>query len=194
VKISFKPVMAFLMMCIMTTFVSAQETEVDLENLLYMELETGRVVIKMHPEVAPKHVARIKELTRQKFYDGIIFHRVIAGFMAQTGDPEGTGGGGSGQLLEAEFSAVPHYKGMVSMAREGASSSAPEEITRANNSGDSQFFICLAYSPHLDGQYTVWGEVISGMRYVDQIKKGVVPELTDPDKIVTMRVAADVEN
>lgn len=181
-KISFKPVLAFILMCIMPTMSWAQDDVADLENTLYLELTGGRVVIKMLPEIAPNHVARIKELTRQKFYDGIIFHRVIEGFMAQTGDPNGVGSGGSGQYIEAEFSDRPHYKGMVSMAR-----------ASGDNSADSQWFICLGYSPHLDGSYTMWGEVVSGMRYVDKIKKGVVPNLIDPDKIITLRVAADVE-
>ncbi len=160
----------------------AQDNELDLENTLYLELKDGRVVIKMYPELAPNHVARIKELTRQKFYDGLVFHRVLEGFMAQTGDPDGNGSGGSGKNIDAEFSDTPHYKGMVSMAR-----------SDSVNSADSQWFICLGYSPHLDGIYTLWGEVVSGMKYVDKIKKGVVPELTDPDKIITLRVAADVE-
>lgn len=181
-KISFKKILALLVICFMPTLSMAQDNELDLENTLYLELKYGRVVIKMHPELAPNHVARIKELTRQKYYDGIVFHRVLEGFMAQTGDPDGTGAGGSGQKIDAEFSDTTHYKGMVSMARSGSV-----------NSADSQWFITLGYSPHLDGLYTLWGEVVSGMRYVDKIKKGVVPELTDPDKIITLRVAADVE-
>jgi cyclophilin family peptidyl-prolyl cis-trans isomerase len=152
----------------------------DLENMLYLELKTGRVVIQLLPEVAPKHVARIKELARQKFYDGIIFHRVIPGFMAQTGDPTGTGTGGSGQKLPAEFSQTPFERGTIGAAR-----------TADPDSADSQFFICFAPAPHLNGQYTVWGKVIEGMDLVDQIAAGEPP--ANPDKIITLRVAADVE-
>lgn len=158
---------------------------VDYENTLYMELEQGRVVIELRPDVAPQTVARIKELTRQKFYDGIVFHRVIEGFMAQTGDPTGTGMGGSGQNLKAEFNSAPHTRGAVSMAR----ASDPD-------SADSQFFIVLADSPFLDNQYTVFGRVIAGMQFVDQIKKGNPRKngsVDKPDAIKSMVVAADVE-
>ncbi|XXJ20430.1 peptidylprolyl isomerase [Desulfovibrio caledoniensis] len=156
----------------------------DLENTLYLDLADGRVVIEMRPDLAPKHVARIKELARMKFYDGIVFHRVIDGFMAQTGDPTGTGRGGSGQNLPAEFSNAPFKRGTVGMAR----ASDP-------NSADSQFFICFAPAPFLDGQYTVWGQVTSGMEFVDKIKKGTGQSgtVSNPDKIVTLRVAADVK-
>ncbi|MBT5073673.1 MAG: peptidylprolyl isomerase [Kordiimonadaceae bacterium] len=181
-KISIKAFVAFILLTFMPVISMAQNAELDLENTLYLDLKDGRVVIKMFPEVAPNHVAQIKRLTRTGYYDGIIFHRVLEGFMAQTGDPTGTGSGGSGTNIDAEFSDLPHYKGRVSMAR-----------TNDPNSADSQFFICLAFSPHLDGQYTVWGEVVGGMRYVDNIKKGVVPALTDPDKIIKMQVAADVK-
>lgn len=156
----------------------------DLENTLFIELKTGRVVIEMRPDLAPQHVARIKELVREGFYDGIVFHRVTEGFMAQTGDPEGTGMGGSGKNLHAEFSNEAHRRGIVSMAR----SSNP-------NSGDSQFFIVLDDAPHLNGQYTVWGQVVSGMEHVDQIKKGsssMNGKVHNPDKMLTVRVAADV--
>jgi peptidylprolyl isomerase len=155
------------------------------ENLLVMQTTAGGpIVIEMRPDLAPKHVARIKELVRQKFYDGIVFHRVIDGFMAQTGDPTGTGSGGSGTKLPAEFSKEPHVRGTVSMAR-----------TSDPNSADSQFFICFAPANYLDGQYTVWGKVISGMEYVDKIKKGAPRSgtVTNPDKIVTLRVAADAQ-
>jgi peptidylprolyl isomerase len=154
--------------------------ELDKENTLYLDLEAGRVVIAMRPDVAPKHVARIKELARQGFYDGVIFHRVIAGFMAQTGDPTGTGMGGSGKNLEAEFNNLPHMRGTVSMARAGDP-----------NSADSQFFICFNRSAFLDGEYTVWGRVISGMEFVDTIALGEPP--AEPSKIVKMQVAADVK-
>lgn len=157
----------------------------DPENTLIMETSVGGpVVIALRPDLAPNHVKRIKELVRQKFYDGLVFHRVIRGFMAQGGDPTGTGSGGSGQKLNAEFSREPHRRGTVSMAR-----------TNNPNSADSQFFICLDDAPHLDGQYTVWGRVVSGMEIVDRIKKGAPGSgaVDNPDKIVRLRVAADVK-
>jgi peptidylprolyl isomerase len=154
----------------------------DLENTLYLDVPAGRVVIEMRPDLAPEHCAHIKGLVRRGFYDGIVFHRVIEGFMAQTGDPTGTGTGGSGHRLKAEFSAEPHVRGTLSMAR----ASDP-------NSADSQFFICFADAGFLDRQYTVWGKVVSGMEHVDAIKKGAGSSGTvaDPDKIVKMQVAAD---
>jgi peptidylprolyl isomerase len=152
--------------------------DADPENMLNLTLDTGEVVIRLRPDLAPQHVARIKELARDGFYDGIVFHRVIAGFMAQGGDPTGTGMSGSGQKLKAEFSKAPHSRGVVSMAR----ASSPD-------SADSQFFICLDDSRFLDGQYTVWGEVVSGMDAVDALPKGEPPR--NPGKIVSMRVAAD---
>ncbi len=150
----------------------------DKENTLLMETTAGSVVIKLRPDLAPGHVARIKELVREGFYDGVVFHRVIEGFMAQTGDPTGTGMGGSGQKLKAEFSREPHVRGTVSMAR-----------AQNPDSGDSQFFICFADARFLDGQYTAWGNVTSGMDAVDKIKRG--EPVKDPDKIVSMKVAAD---
>ena len=155
----------------------------DLENMIYLELQSGRVVIETRPDLAPIHVARIKELARQGFYDGIVFHRVIEDFMAQTGDPTGTGRGGSGKNLNAEFSGERHVRGTLSMARAGSPDSA-----------DSQFFIVLADAPWLDGQYTVWGRVTEGMEHVDRIKRGdpnMNGTVTEPDKIVRMVVAAD---
>ena len=152
----------------------------DPENTLFLDLQYGRVVIVLRPDLAPKHVERIKQLVRQKFYDGLIFHRVIDGFMAQTGDPRGNGTGGTGQKIPAEFSREPYVRGTVGMAR----SSDP-------NSGDSQFFIMFAATPSLNGQYTVWGRVISGMEFVDKIKRGEPPR--DPDKIIRMQVAADAK-
>jgi cyclophilin family peptidyl-prolyl cis-trans isomerase len=152
----------------------------DPENTLVMETSKGRVSIALRPDLAPKHVARIKELAREGFYDGIVFHRVIDGFMAQTGDPTGTGMGGSGKKLKSEFSKEPHKRGTASMAR----SSDP-------HSGDSQFFICFGDASFLNGQYTVWGEVTEGMENVDKIKRG--EPVKDPDKIVSMKVAADVK-
>jgi len=166
-------------------FVStAAAAATDLENTLYLQLKGGRVVIQLRPDLAPNTVKRIKELVRQKFYDGIVFHRVIDGFMAQTGDPTGTGTGGSGQNLKAEFNNAPHVRGAVSMAR----ASDPD-------SADSQFFIVLADSKFLDHQYTVFGNVVSGMEFVDQVKKGAPDSgaVIDPDKIITLRVAADVQ-
>ncbi len=154
--------------------------QLDPENTLYIELEWGRVTVKMFPEIAPNHVARVKELTRKKFYDGIVFHRVIDGFMAQTGDPTGTGLGGSGQNIDAEFTRTPHMRGTLSMAR------ATEE-----NSADSQFFICFTRVAQLDEPYTVWGRVVDGMEHVDKIKRGEPP--LDPSKMVSVRVAADVD-
>lgn len=157
----------------------------DLENTLYMDLKYGRVVIEMRPDIAPKHVARIKELVRQGFYDGLTFHRVIAGFMVQGGDPRGDGTGGSGQNIPAEFSSEHHVRGVVSMAR-----------ARNPNSADSQFFIMLGDAPYLDNKYTIWGKVVSGMEYVDKIKKGDRRRngaVDNPDKIIRMQVAADAE-
>jgi peptidylprolyl isomerase len=158
----------------------------DLENTLYLDLSYGRVVIQLRPDVAPQTVARIKELARQGFYDGTPFHRVIPNFMAQGGDPTGTGTGGSGKRLEAEFSAVKHVRGTLSMAR-----------SSDVNSADSQFFICFAPAPHLDGQYTVFGQVVEGMEFVDRIKKGDPGDnglVSAPqDRIVKMQVAADAQ-
>jgi len=156
----------------------------DLENTLLMDLKDGQVVIEMLPDFAPKHVERIKELVRKKFYDGVVFHRVIEGFMAQGGDPTGTGTGGSGQNLDAEFSDAKHVRGTLSMAR-----------SQNPNSADSQFFICFSEASHLDGQYTVWGRVVDGMEFVDQIKLGSGSNgmVNDPDKIIKIRVAGDID-
>jgi len=148
------------------------------EDTLIIETSKGNVVVEMRPDLAPNHVARIKELARQGFYDGVPFHRVIEGFMAQTGDPTGTGAGGSGQKLQAEFHAEPHTRGAVSMAR-----------AQSPDSGDSQFFICFDDATFLDRKYTLWGRVIEGMENVDQINKGEPP--ANPDKIVSVKVAAD---
>jgi peptidylprolyl isomerase len=153
-------------------------TTADPENTLIMDTSKGAVTIALRPDLAPGHVARIKELVRDGFYDGLVFHRVIDGFMAQTGCPHGRGTGGSGRKLQAEFSAEKHKRGTVSMAR-----------AMEPDSGDSQFFICFAEAPWLDRQYTVWGEVVDGMEAVDAIEKGEPPR--NPDSIVSMRVAAD---
>ena len=150
----------------------------DPENTLLMETSKGPVTIELRPDLAPGHVTRIKELARQGFYDGLKFHRVIDGFMAQTGCPQGTGTGGSGKRLKAEFSAEKHVRGTVSMARSGDP-----------NSGDSQFFICFDEAPWLNKQYTAWGRVIEGMENIDALAKGEPPKA--PDKIVSVRVSAD---
>jgi peptidylprolyl isomerase len=145
------------------------------ENTLILETTKGNVAIAMRPDLAPGHVARIKELVRDGFYNGVAFHRVIDGFMAQTGCPQGTGTGGSGKKLKAEFSQEKHVRGTVSMAR----AASPD-------SGDSQFFICFAESPWLNGKYTVWGKVIEGMENVDKIKRG--EPVANPDRILSAKL------
>ena len=152
----------------------------DPENTIVMETTKGKVIIQLFPDVAPEHVKRIKELTRDKFYDGIVFHRVIDGFMAQTGDLTGTGMGGSDKPdLKAEFSNMAHERGTCSMAR-----------SQNPNSANSQFFICFDKAPWLDRQYSVWGQVTEGMDSIDKIKRG--EPVSEPDSIISMRVAADV--
>ena len=155
----------------------------DAENALLLKLKDGDVVIEMFPEDAPNHVARIKELVRAGFYNGLKFHRVIDGFMAQTGCPYGNGTGGSGKKLKAEFNRNPHKRGTVSMAR-----------AMLPDSADSQFFICFGDCDWLNGQYTVWGQVTSGMEYVDAIKRGngANGEVENPDEIISMAVIADL--
>ncbi|MBM3529342.1 MAG: peptidylprolyl isomerase [Alphaproteobacteria bacterium] len=148
------------------------------EDTMILETTQGRVTIAMRPDLAPNHVARIKELVRTGFYDGIVFHRVIDGFMAQTGCPQGTGTGGSGKKLKAEFNKERHVRGTVSMAR-----------AQNPDSGDSQFFICFDDATFLDGQYTAWGNVTAGMENVDKIKRG--EPVQNPDKIVKATIAAD---
>ncbi len=163
-----------------------ETTKTDIDNTLYLDLEYGRVVIRMLPDIAPKHVSRIKELVRKRFYDGLTFHRVIEGFMVQGGDPLGNGTGGSGKNIPAEFTTrYSHKRGIVSMAR-----------AMNPNSADSQFFIVTKDAPHLDGQYTIWGYVVKGMEYVDKIKKGDIRRngiVENPDKIIRMLVASDTE-
>ena len=158
----------------------------DPENTLYIDLKDGRVVVQLRPDLAPKHVERVKQLARQGFYDGTPFHRVIEGFMAQGGDPSGTGSGGSDlPNLPAEFTRSAQFqRGTVGAARTGDP-----------NSANSQFFIMFAPSSHLDGQYTIWGEVASGMEFVDKIKRGSggSGSVSNPDKIVRMQVAADAK-
>ena len=167
--------------------IRANAQPLDPENTIYLQLATGRVVIKLRPDLAPNHVQRVKELTRAKFYDGLTFHRVIPGFMAQTGDPNGDGSGGSDKPdLKAEFTPTHFVHGII-----GAALGAGNP-----DSANSQFFICLGDAPWLDGGYTVWGEVVSGMEFVDAVKAGN-PDINDgrvskPDKIVRMQVAADV--
>ena len=149
----------------------------DPENTIEMALEAGSVTIKLRPDLAPQHVARIKELAREGFYDGVVFHRVIPGFMAQGGDPTGTGSSGSSKPnLPAEFSREPHIRGVCSMAR-----------TANPNSANSQFFICFDDATFLDRQYTVWGVVESGMEHVDALPKGEPPR--EPGKIVKAAVS-----
>lgn len=175
----------FLGALFMTTTANASG---DLENTLYLDLKDGRVVIDLRPDLAPKHVAQIKELVRKGFYDGLTFHRVIGGFMAQGGDPEGTGMGGYTDAngreinLPAEFSREPFVRGVLGMAR-------ASDI----NSASSQFFIMLADAPHLNNQYTVWGLVSEGMNFVANIKKGEGRFSGGPDKIVRMQIAADAQ-
>ena len=165
---------------------SDSKPALDPENTLYLDLAQGRVVIQLMPEVAPMHVQQIKTLVRRGFYDGTVFHRVIEGFMAQGGDPTGTGTGGSGMgNVPAEFTKTRRFlRGTVGAAR-----------TSDPNSADSQFFIMFAPAPSLDGQYTIWGQVVSGMEFVDKIKRGSGSSgmVQNPDRIVHVRVAADVK-
>src|SRR6202158_120865 len=158
----------------------------DKENTLYIDLKDGRVVIESLPNLAPNHCKQIKKLAREGKYDGVVFHRVIEGFMAQTGDPQGTGSGGTGEPLQGEVAKEPHVRGTVSMPR-----------TSDPNSARSQFFIVFKDSNFLDGQYTVWGKVVSGMEYVDKIKRGVGQSgavSPPPGKMIKVEVAADAKN
>ncbi|MFN7167917.1 MAG: peptidylprolyl isomerase [Pannonibacter sp.] len=158
---------------------AASAETLDPQNTLYLDLKDGRVTIRLRPDLAPAHVERIKKLAKAGFYDGIVFHRVIDGFMAQTGDPTGTGTGGSDEPdLKAEFSKAPFKRGVLGMAR----ASDPD-------SANSQFFIMFDDGDWLNGQYTVWGEVVDGMEFVDKIKRG--EPVTNPDKIIKMRLATD---
>ncbi|WP_073014377.1 peptidylprolyl isomerase [Roseibium suaedae] len=165
----------------MIATVTARAETLDPENTLYLDLKDGRVVIQLRPDLAPNHVAQIKKLTREGFYDGLLFHRVIDNFMAQTGDPTATGTGGSNEPnLKAEFSDAPFKRGVLGMARAASEDSA-----------NSQFFIMFADGDWLNGEYTVWGQVVSGMEFVDKIAKGEPP--ANPDKIIKMQVAADAK-
>jgi peptidylprolyl isomerase len=167
---------SLLLALLLFTFNPALAQRAEDSDMLRLELTHGPVLIKLRADIAPKHVARIKQLVEQKFYDGHLFHRVIPGFMAQTGDPTGTGTGGSGQKLKAEFTNTPFKRGTLGMAR----SASPD-------SADSQFFICFGRAEWLDGKYTVIGEVVSGMEFVDKIATGEPP--AKPDKIVSLRAA-----
>lgn len=156
----------------------------NVEDFLYMELKDGVVLIELLPDLAPNHVNQIKHLVLQNFYDGLTFHRVIDGFMAQGGCPQGTGSGGVSPSVPAEFSEEKHVRGICSMAR-----------SQEPDSASCQFFICLAEVPSLDGQYSIWGRVIEGMEFVDNIKKGDSANngtVEDPDKIITMYLASSV--
>jgi peptidylprolyl isomerase len=180
-------VLALVLALFAATGAGAQNTALDKENILYIDLKSGRVAIQLRPDLAPNHVARVKKLVREGFYNGIVFHRVIDGFMAQTGDPEGNGTGGSKYPdLKAEFSREPFRRGTIGAAR-----------SRSPNSANSQFFIGLEAAPHLTGQYTVWGQVIRGMPRVDAIKKGATANngsVTNPDKMLKVLVAADAKD
>ncbi|MFV0367990.1 MAG: peptidylprolyl isomerase [Hyphomicrobiaceae bacterium] len=167
------------------SFAQAAPDGLDPENTVIMELKTGKVTIKLRPDLAPQHVARIKKLTREGFYNGVPFHRVIAGFMAQTGDPTGTGTGGSNYPdLPAEFTPTPFERGTLGAAR-----------TSNPDSANSQFFFCFTHTPHLNGQYTVFGQVVDGMTHIDAVKKGQPGSgtVSNPDKIIKMTVMADAK-
>ena len=179
-------VVAFILFAALPTMGNAAPP-LDPENTIYMQLPAGQVVIKLRPDLAPNHVKRVKELTRAKFYDGLTFHRVIPGFMAQSGDPNGDGSGGSKLPdLKAEFTDTNFGRGTIGAAR-----------TPDPDSANSQFFICFQDCSGLNGQYTVWGEVVSGMEFVDKLKAGDPNiddgRVTNPDKIVKMQVAADAK-
>ena len=168
-----------LLIALFSIFIATSSAQAaDPENTLLIQLKTGTVEIELYPAKAPKTVARIKELARKGFYNGIVFHRVIPGFMAQTGDPTGTGTGGSGERLKAEFNDIPHVRGVVSMAR-----------AQDPDSADSQFFIVTKDSNFLDGTYTAFGKVTKGMEFVDKIAQGEPP--ANPDKMISVKVAAD---
>ena len=179
-----KQLFAALALMLMAALPAAAQTAADPQNTVYLQTKDGRIVIRLRPDLAPKHVAQIKALTKRGFYDGVVFHRVIEGFMAQTGDPTGTGTGKSDlPNIPAEFTQTPFKRGTLGMAR-----------SQEPNSANSQFFICLGDSSFLNGQYTVLGEVVSGMDVVDKIKKGdkaANGQVSGPDKIVSMKLAAD---
>jgi peptidylprolyl isomerase len=175
-------VLAAFLLLAATAVAQTPPIDEDPDNVLIMQLKDGPVVIRMRPDLAPGHVKRIKELVRQGFYDGLTFHRVIPGVLAQGGDPKGTGEGGSGKKLKAEFSNEPHMRGTVSMAR-----------ADDDDSADSQFFICLKPSPDFNHRYTIWGKVIRGMEFVNHIEPGDPDSghVINPDRIVSMRIEGD---
>ena len=171
---------------LLSTTLSFAQANLDPQNTIYLDLKDGRVVIKLRPDLAPKHVEQVKALTKRGFYNGIIFHRVITGFMAQTGDPTGTGTGGSDlPNIAAEFSKEPYKRGSVGMAR-----------SQSPNSANSQFYLCFDGCGSLTGQYTLWGDIVSGMEFVEKIKKGSDSDngkVTNPDKIIRMQLMADAK-
>ena len=178
-------ILTVLFTFLISTTAQGDNMSKDPENTIQIELKNGNVVIELLPEVAPNHVNRIKELAREGFYDGVPFHRVIEGFMAQTGDGQnrnGTGGSSKEDLM-SEFNNTPHLRGTVSMAR-----------TSDPNSANSQFFICFAAAPHLDGQYTVFGQVVQGMEYIDSLKRGAPGSgiVDDPDEMISVKVLSDL--
>ncbi len=180
--------LAVVFLVLLVSQVAAQspaDGKVDLENFLYLDTKYGRTVIVLYPKKAPEHVKRVRKLAREGFYDGLKFHRVLHGFMAQSGDPTGTGTGGS-ELpdLNSEFNDIPFNRGVVGAAR-----------TQNPNSANSQFFICFQAAHHLNGQYTAWGKVVYGMEFIDQVKRGrdATGMVDDPDEITSMKVAADVK-
>ncbi|MDX2288647.1 MAG: peptidylprolyl isomerase [Hyphomicrobiaceae bacterium] len=180
-----RSLLSLLFVVLAGTAAIAQSPPLDPENTLVIELKSGKVMIAMRPDIAPKHVERVKQLAREGFYNGIVFHRVIPGFMAQTGDPTGTGSGGSKLPdLPAEFTLTPFERGTIGAAR-----------TNDPNSANSQFFICFTRTPHLNGQYTVWGRVVDGMTHVDAVKKGDDASglVKNPDKMLKVYVLADAK-
>ena len=167
----------FTIMCAASASAQPLPAGTDPQNTLVLDTTQGRIVIKLRNDIAPQHAERLKQLARDHFYDNVPFHRVIDGFMAQTGCPHGTGTGGSGKKLKAEFNKEPHVRGTASMAR-----------AADPNSGDSQFFICFDDASFLNGQYTVWGKVTAGMENVDKIKRG--EPVSNPDRIISAKLAA----
>ena len=176
-----KTILASLVLALfaLTVPATAQAPKLDPENTLIIELKSGKVTIQLRPDLAPKHVERVKTLARQGFYNGIVFHRVIKGFMAQTGDPTGTGTGGSKfGNVKAEFTPTPFERGTVGAAR-----------TNDPDTANSQFFICFTHTPFLNNKYTVWGRVVDGMQHVDAIAAGEPP--ANPDKMLKVYVLKD---
>lgn len=175
----------FLVLATLVAFLASPAAAADQANTVYLDLKDGRVTIELYPEAAPKHVERFKTLIKQGFYDGLKWHRVISGFMAQTGDPTGTGQGGSKLPdLKAEFNSTPFKRGTLGAAR-----------TNDPNTANSQFFICFEAAPHLNGKYTVFGQVVDGMQFIDRIKKGNGGggEVSNPDTIVKIQLASDAK-